>query len=127
MELLDKSAALYFEPTSIGSPDGARCGRCWKFNTEKNSCLEVDGYISETRGICGLYLNGDPTAHRIQIGLWPARKVSKEEAGYSAKGPTHCGNCQYMMPRVTFSTGVCLKVVGMVDGRGCCNLWEPPQ
>lgn len=125
MELLDKAAVLYFEPESIGSPDGARCEICWKFNPIEKTCLEVDGPINAHRGVCGLYLNGDPIGHKVSMGLWPARKVQKSEAGYSEKAPTHCGNCSEMILRVVYGTGPCKKVKGLVDGRGCCSLWEP--
>lgn len=124
MPLLDKAEALYFEPESIGSPDGASCGICWKFDPSKRLCLEVDGPISGLRGICGLYVNGDPVAHKMPLALMPARKISKREAGYSEQGPTHCGNCEEMMIPSIYGVSPCKKVNGMVDGRGCCSLWN---
>src|SRR5258708_39592187 len=125
MDLLDKASVLYFEPESIGSPEGARCQICWMFNSTEKSCLEVDGYISGSRGICGLYFNGDPVAENLPMGLWPARKISKSEAGYSDRAPTHCANCIYMLVPKVDSDSPCKKVKGLVDGRGCCSLWEP--
>lgn len=120
-ELLDKSVALYFEPESIGSPDGARCGICWKFVPFDAACVEVEGTISGLRGICGLYVNGTPSPYR-DIG--PSRKISKVEASYSEQGPTHCGNCEEMIHRAVYNSSPCKKVRGLVDGRGCCNVWE---
>lgn len=125
MPLLDKSAALYFGPESIGSPDGARCGICWKFNPLARGCVEVNGQISAARGICGLYVNGDPVGHKLPDGLTPTRKISKAEAGYSEQGPTHCGNCDEMIRRTVYGSSPCKKVAGLVDGRACCNVWEP--
>jgi hypothetical protein len=123
-QLLDKTEVLYFEPQSIGSPDGARCGICWKFDPFARACVEVDGTISGTRGICGLYINGDPAGNKIPVSSLPARKISKEEAGYSEEGPTHCGNCDEMFNRTVYGNSICKKVKGMVEGRGCCNVWE---
>lgn len=121
MELLDKSTALYFEPASIGSPDGARCGICWKFDPFAYSCVEVLGSIDQKIGICGLYVNGEPAGHKIDF---EPRKVTRAEAGYVERGPTHCGNCQEMIHRAVYSVSPCKKVQGLVDGRGCCSLWE---
>jgi hypothetical protein len=123
--LIDKATALYFEPESIGSPSGARCGICWKFNPVERLCCEVDGGISAARGICGLYVNGEPVAHKLNV--FPSRKVSKQEAGYTEQGPTHCGNCDEMIVRAVYTTSPCKKVVGLVDGRACCGLWEPAK
>ena len=121
---VDKSTALYFEPESIGSPDGARCGICWKFDPKDRLCVEVDGPINGPKGICGLYVNGIPMGDKMLM-FAPSRKVSKDEAGYSEKGPTHCGNCDEMLiPRV-YSSSPCKEVRGEVDGRACCNFWEP--
>lgn len=121
-ERLQKSVALYYEPESIGSPDGARCDICWKFNSVDNLCVEVDGRINGPRGICGLYVYGTPVANRIFLG--PSRKVTKEEAGYSEEGPTHCGNCDEMLVRTVYGSSPCKKVQGPVEGRACCNLWN---
>lgn len=123
MSLLQKSEALYYLPESIGSPDGAHCGICWKFNEKSNLCVEVDGAINGPRGICGLYVNGLPVGELLDFK--PTRKVSKAEAGYSDAGPTHCGNCDEMVVRRVYSTSPCKKVVGLVDGRSCCNVWQP--
>jgi hypothetical protein len=123
MELIDKSTALYFEPESIGSPDGARCNICWKFNPIEKSCIEVEGKIDGPRGICGLYMNGAPAGHYLVLKL--SRKVTKAEAGYSENGPTHCGNCDEMVVRKVYGSSPCKKVKGLVDGRACCGLWEP--
>lgn len=122
MTLVDKSAALYFEPESIGSPDGARCNICWKFNAVEKTCVEVAGKINGPRGICGLYVNGAPSGHTV---LRQIRCVAKAEAGYSENGPTHCGNCTYMLTRQVYGESPCRKVKGLVDGRACCGLWEP--
>lgn len=124
MPLLDKAEVLYFEPESIGSPEGARCGICWKFNPFNKLCVEVEGSISGMRGICGLYVNGDPAGAKIPLAVVPARKISKREAGYSEQGPTHCGNCDEMFIPVVYGQSPCKEVVGMVEGRGCCNVWK---
>jgi len=119
--LLDKQAVLYFEPESIGSPEGARCGICWKFNGFAGTCVEVEGSISGTHGICGLYVNGEPIGQQIERG---PRKVFKREAGYAENGPSHCGNCDEMFVSSVYGMSRCRKVLGMIDGRGCCNLWS---
>lgn len=127
-ELLDKAAALYFEPESIGSPDGARCGICWKFDPFDRLCVEVEGLISGIRGICGLYVNGEPRGHKIALlENGGPRKITKQEAGYSERGPTHCGNCDEMVVRAVYQVSPCKKVKGIVDGRGCCNVWQPTE
>jgi hypothetical protein len=123
MELLGKSQAMYFDPESIGSADGARCNICWKFDPFDFSCIEVMGSIDGKAGVCGLYVNGEPQGQKHD--LTGPRKVSKTEAGYTEKGPTHCGNCHEMIPRAVYGLGRCKKVEGMVDGRACCNQWEP--
>ena len=119
--LLSKSEALYFEPESIGSPDGARCNICWKFDPIGKLCLEVAGDINGPHGICGLYVHGTPRGN-IPIGY--LRKVSKAEAGYSEDGPTHCGNCDEMIERKLNGTSPCERVRGLVDGKACCDVWE---
>ncbi len=121
MPLLDKPTALYFEPQSIGSPEGARCGICWKFKPHVGACAEVEGPISGTKGICGLYVNGEPVGHMVVRG---PRKITKQEAGYSEQGPTHCQNCEEMIIPVLYGQSPCKKVAGQVDGRSCCNLWS---
>ena len=125
MSLLGKSEALYFEPESIGSPDGAHCGICWKFDPKNRLCVEVEGSINGPRGICGLYVNG--LAVGDLLNAKPSRKVSKSEAGYSEKGPTHCGSCDEMVVRRVYGTSPCKKVAGLVDGRACCNSWQPEK
>ena len=125
MPLVDKSTAMYFQPESIGSPDGARCGICWKFDAFKRACVEVEGVINGVKGICGLYVNGEPIGDKlVLLNVVPSRKVEQAEAGYSERGPTHCGNCDEMFNRAVFMTSPCKKVAGLVDGRACCNLWE---
>lgn len=121
--MIDKPTALYFSPESIGSSDGARCDICWKFNPLERGCLEVEGKINGPRGICGLYVNGAPVGHKIMLG--PSRKVTKPEAGYSEEGPTHCGSCDEMLVRKVYGESPCKKVSGIVDGRACCNIWQP--
>jgi len=108
MELTPKPTALYFTPLSIGSDAGARCGIC-KFYSNKK-CEIVEGSIDPDVGICGLYIN---------------KPVTKAEAGYSEQGPTHCQSCEYMVLPKLFGESRCGKVQGMVEGRGCCNLWSP--
>jgi len=120
--MLSKGEALYFEPESIGSPEGAHCAICWKFNHIARTCVEVDGPINGLHGICGLYVNGAPRGQDLNV--FPARKVNKVEAGYSEQGPTHCGNCDEMLRRAVYMTSPCKKVLGEVDGRACCNVWE---
>lgn len=124
MPLLDKGSVLYYEPESIGSPEGARCGICWKFDPFDRLCVEVEGSISGMHGICGLYVNGDPKGNIIGFG---PRKISKREAGYAESGPTHCGNCDEMFIPVVYGQSPCKKVAGQVDGRSCCNQWEPQK
>lgn len=122
MALLSKSAALYFSPESIGSDAGARCEICWKFNPEDKLCLEVLGSISGPKGVCGLYVNGEPMGHKVKAKV---TLVSKTEAGYVEDGPTHCANCEHMIVRKTFGESRCSSVEGMVEGRGCCTAaWE---
>jgi hypothetical protein len=108
MALIDKSAALYFNPDSIGSDAGARCGIC-RFYSER-TCSIVVGAIDPDKGICGLYIN---------------HKVTKAEAGYAEIGPTHCANCDEMLVPRLFGESRCKKVSGLVEGRACCSLWEP--
>jgi hypothetical protein len=105
--MIEKSQALYFDPESIGSDDGARCGIC-RFYRDR-SCEIVDGDIDPEVGICGLYVKG---------------MVSKAEAGYAEVGPTHCAACEYMITPKLFGDSRCGKVSGMIEGRGCCNLFE---
>lgn len=124
MPLLDKGSVLYFEPESIGSPEGARCGICWKFNPFASGCVEVEGYINGVKGICGLYVNGEPIGNLIERG---PRKISKREAGYTEDGPTHCGNCDEMFIPVVYGQSPCKKVAGQVDGRACCGIWNPQK
>jgi len=122
MNRVEKSVALYYEPQSIGSVMGAHCGICWKFDPVAHACVEVAGTINGTRGICGLYVEGESVGDRLAN--TPGHKVSKEEAGYSENGPTHCGNCEYIVRRGIYVTSPCRKVEGLVDGRACCNLWS---
>ena len=107
MALIEKSQALYYSPESIGSDSGARCGIC-RFYGNK-TCKIVEGPINPDKGICGLYVN---------------KPVSKSEAGYFEQGPTHCANCDEMLVPKLFGESRCKKVAGMIEGRGCCNLWE---
>lgn len=122
MALLPKSVAMYYEPESIGSIDGAHCGICWKFDQVNRLCVEVEGSINGARGICGLYVNGAPVGQLLA--RHPSRKVTKAEASYSELGPTHCGNCHEMIVPRVYGTSLCKKVQGLVDGRACCNVWE---
>lgn len=121
MSLVDKATALYFNPESIGNDDGARCGICWKFNPELKGCIEVEGAISGERGVCGLYVHGTPMGNKVDVRL---RKVGKSEAGYAEVGPTHCVSCEYMVTHKLYGQSRCGKVEGMIEGRGCCNLYE---
>lgn len=108
MALIPKSVALYFSPESIGSDDGARCGICRFYGNE--TCQIVEGRINPDIGVCGLYIS---------------QPVSKDEAGYAETGPTHCANCEEMLVSRLFGSSRCKKVEGLVEGRACCNLWEP--
>jgi hypothetical protein len=121
MSLLAKSEALYFSPDSIASDDGARCGICWKFNEKDNLCMEVEGSIDANKGICGLYVNGTPAGGKFKTEI---TQVSKAEAGYALLGPTHCRNCDEMLVPKLYGESRCKRVEGMVEGRGCCSLWE---
>lgn len=120
--MIEKSQALYFNPESIGSDSGASCGICWKFNHKENLCCEVEGTISPKKGICGLYVHGEPYADKLKASI---RQVTKAEAGYSEEGPTHCVNCDEMLIPKLYGESRCKKVEGLVEGRGCCGLWEP--
>ena len=106
--MIDKPRALYFEPDSIGSDDGAHCGICIFYGD--HACEIVQGRIDPDVGICGLYIN---------------KPVTKAEAGYSEQGPTHCANCDEMLIPRLYGQSRCKKVEGMVDGRACCSLHEP--
>lgn len=109
MSLLEKSAALYFHPDSIGSDKGAHCGICRFYND--HACKIVLGSINPDKGICGLYVKNP---------------VTKAEAGYVEQGPTHCANCDEMLVPRLFGESRCKKVEGLVEGRGCCSAaWEP--
>jgi hypothetical protein len=110
MNLLSKPSALYFSPDSIGSDAGARCGICRFYLDKQHSCQIVEGRIDPKIGICGLYVK---------------TRVTKAEAGYAETGPTHCANCDEMLVPRLFGESRCKKVEGMVEGRGCCSLWQP--
>jgi len=122
MDLLSKPEALYFNPESIGSDAGASCSICWKFNPKDKRCLEVEGSINGPNGICGLYVHGEPFGDKIKASI---RTITKAEAGYSEEGPTHCVSCDEMLIPKLFGESRCKKVEGMVEGRGCCNSYEP--
>lgn len=115
-----KSAVLYYEPASIGRPDGARCGACWKFIRRGAACVEVLGTIVED-GVCGLYVHG--SAFTADPGFARIKKVSKAEAGYSGAGDTHCENCEYIADPDS-AESECEKVEGMIQPKGCCNEHE---
>jgi len=121
VSLIPKPVALYFDPESIADDDGARCGVCWKY-VEGGGCVEVEGLINPTKGICGLYVHGTPFKDKPSFEIL---RVSKTESGYSDEGPTHCANCEEMIIPGLYKESRCSKVEGMVDGRGCCNLWTP--
>ena len=118
--MTDKSSALYFQPESIGSDDGASCGICWKFAPETKGCLEVDGIIA-AKGVCGLYVHGLPMGDTLKVTLL---KIGKSEAGYIDEGDTHCANCEYMLTPGIYKQSRCGEVEGLIEGRGCCNLHE---
>ncbi|MBA0088351.1 MAG: hypothetical protein HRJ53_25480 [Acidobacteria bacterium Pan2503] len=83
--------------------------------------MEVAGDIS-IGGVCGLYCNGVPHPTALEH-HWRITKVSKEEAGYTADGDTHCVNCRFMVfPGNAASP--CEEVEGLVEQRGCCNEHE---
>ncbi len=114
MEKLSKAAALYFKPTSIDRPGGARCGACWKF-VLTGACVEVRGDIERTK-VCGLYVHGKPFEVRPSFII---TQISKEEAGYGP-GDSHCVDCRHMAdPRADYSP--CARVEGMVEPQGCCT------
>jgi hypothetical protein len=122
MALIPKTVALYFNPESIGSDSGASCSICWKFNSKEKLCIEVKGTINGPKGICGLYVHGEPWGDKVKAAI---KQVTKAEAGYSEEGPTHCVNCDEMLVPRLFGESRCKKVEGMVEGRACCDLWEP--
>lgn len=122
MEKDAKSAVLYFKPASIVRAAGARCGACWKFVADSAACLEVRGDIQKG-GVCGLYINGVPHATRLEH-TWRIHKISKEEAGYTDEGDTHCMNCAHMRNPSEVSSP-CAKVEGLVEQLGCCNEHDP--
>jgi len=114
-----KSAVLYFSPASIGRPEGARCGGCWKFIRRPGACVEVIGRIVDEE-VCGLYVHGTPFVE--DPGFRQVRQVSKAEAGYG-RGDTHCANCEYIAdPKLAESE--CEEVEGLVEPKGCCNEHE---
>jgi len=117
-----KAAVLYFKPKSINRAAGARCGACWKFITRPGECVEVNGTIL-AKGVCGLYVNGVPHPTRLEH-QWRITKVSKEEAGYTDNGDSHCVACEHMA-RPSDATSPCAKVEGLVEQRACCNEYEP--
>lgn len=111
---LDKAIVLYFGPDSIGRPDGARCGACWKF-IKTGACCEVSGTIVAEK-VCGLYVHGTPFAKDPNF---PITQVSQQEAGYG-RGDSKCQNCEYMGDR-TRTMSPCEEVQGLVAQKGCCN------
>jgi hypothetical protein len=121
MEKDAKSAVLYFKPASINRAGGARCGACWKFIRNTGECLEVQGDI-EVGGVCGLYVNGVPHPTRLDH-RWRITKISKEEAGYTDEGDSHCVSCKHMANPGN-ATSPCEEVEGLVEQRGCCNEYE---
>jgi hypothetical protein len=114
-EKLSKDVVLYFSAADIASRSGARCGICIMFFPQ-SSCTAVKGAISGDKGVCGLYVNG-PNAAKM---LTP--HLSKQTAGYSEEGPTHCGSCEYYGGGP--EKGPCKIVEGEVEFHGCCNAWE---
>ncbi|MBA0089161.1 MAG: hypothetical protein HRJ53_29575 [Acidobacteria bacterium Pan2503] len=116
-----KAAVLYFKPKSINRKGGARCGACWKFISAPGACLEVIGDI-KAGGVCGLYVNGVPHKSMLEH-PWRITRVTKEEAGYSDEGDTHCVGCKFMaIPGDARSA--CEEVEGLVEQEGCCNEHE---
>jgi hypothetical protein len=113
-----KSAVLYFKAKSIGRKAGARCGACWKFISNPGACLEVTGEI-RFGGVCGLYVNGVP--HKSMLDHpWRITKISKEEAGYTDQGDSHCVGCKNMAIPGD-ATSPCREVEGLVEQGGCCT------
>lgn len=120
MSKLDKSTVLYFGPESVAVPEGTHCGVCWKFVGDakgKGTCVEVKGSIDGPKGTCGLYVHGEPFKYAP---MFKVTQVSKEEAGYQEKGPTHCHSCEYML-KPDEKTSMCKNVEGVIHQLGCCN------
>lgn len=116
---LEKAVVLYFTAEEIGSPEGARCGKCMMF-VSGGFCTIVQGKIDGTHGVCGLYVNG-PMEHEEEAA--DMAMTPKLVAGYIENGPTHCGNCEYYGGWEK-KQGPCEKVRGTVEYHGCCNAWE---
>ncbi len=120
---VDPAVVLYLSPVAIGELEGARCGRCMMFVPEKEGqghCTVVAGSINGATGVCGLYVHGEhegPDMHGM---------LEKVFVGYVENGPTHCMNCEYMEDR-GLGKSSCVKVAGIIEGRGCCNAWEEEE
>lgn len=120
---LDQAVVLYMSAKVLGSNVGAHCGDCWKFIGPSKECIEVEGSINPSRGVCGLYANG--RVFEIKKPPFSITKISKQIAGYVETGPTHCNSCEYFGGR-----GKCEKVKNYpltIEEDGCCNKWDPEE
>lgn len=54
----------------------------------------------------------------------PGIKLTKEEAGYVARGPFSCATCMHFEKPETGDVGACQPVGGAVSAHGCCNYWN---
>lgn len=121
VELLDQAEVLYMSAEEIGKSKGAHCDDCIMFIGEKDAdgkCGAVAGKI-KAHGVCGLYVFGEPN-QLVKIGT-----LSKETAGYTDDGLTHCGTCKYFG-----GEGKCAKVKNepkKIEFGGCCNAYEKKE
>lgn len=115
---LAKSSVLYYPAKDIVEKDGAHCGKCMMFFEDKDGgkCTVVEGAIDGPTGVCGLYVHGK------HMGPTMDGTLEKSTVGYIEDGPTQCGNCEYYIG--DSKSGICRKVAGRIEFRGCCNLWE---
>lgn len=128
---------LYMPPDVLnpeGEHEGARCGRCMMFMPDLEACTIVheddsdSTEVSGKKGVCGLYVGGEPMESNEHHKPMPT--VPRSVAGYyEGEGvPTHCGNCRYFLAVSATGKpaerGECRKVKGTVHRFGCCNHYE---
>lgn len=113
MPKLTQAAALYFGP-ALNRQDFV-CGGCALFVEKTSDCaILTPTHVSRVYDSCELWIPGPP-----QAGLPLMRRLSREAAGYDSRGPFTCGRCAYFE-----GPHACAKVEGVVDAKGCCNLWD---
>jgi hypothetical protein len=117
--MLNKEIPLYMPASMQLNPEeGFKCGNCIMGTKDTSECTVLDpAEIDLEYGICGLYVPGGNTTSKEHK---PMEIVPKKVAGYTEKGPTYCGICEYFIPR----SGECKVVKGKIDKYGCCNHWS---